>query len=86
LKDGNANTALFHGQAGFRKRKKLSTRLSPAKKTSRESRFLDLLGSALPRAYTLDGLLGSALHRASLDLNFIHREGVDLSALDAAIS
>ena len=34
-----------------------------------------------------DGLLGSALPRAyTLDLNFFHREGVDLSALDAAIS
>jgi hypothetical protein len=37
--------------------------------------------------YYFDGLLGSALPRAyTLDLSLFHREGVDLSALDAAIS
>ena len=63
MKDGDANTALFHGQAGFHKRKHFIPKLMCEDQvvTSQEDKqnvmfdyFDGLLGSALPRAYTLD--------------------------------
>jgi len=82
LKDGDANTALFHGQAGFRKRKKIVPKLMRGDQvvTNQEDKQ-DVMFEYF------DGLLGAALPRTStLDLNFFHREGIDLSALDVPIS
>lgn len=82
LKDGNANTALFHRQAGFRKRKKFIPKLVEADRvvTSQEDKQQVMF------AY-YDGLLGTALASSyTLDLSFFHREGCDLSALEAPIT
>lgn len=82
IKDGDANTALFHREASFRKKKNFIPHLmvdghmvvsQEDKEEAFFSYFNGVLGTALPRA-------------SSLDLNFFHRDGVDLSALDDPIT
>lgn len=82
LKDGDANTALFHSQAGFRKKKNFIPKLMTEDQvvTSQAEKeevmfnyFNEVLGTASPRESTLD-------------LSFFHREGLDLSALEAPIT
>ena len=82
LKDGDANTALFHSQARFRKRKNFISKLIQNGEvvTSQEDKHAAFFEY-------FDGLIGTPLVRAStLDLDFFHREGIDLSALDAPIT
>jgi len=75
LKDGDANTALFHSQARFRKRKNFISKLTSQE--DKQAAFFEYF----------DGLIGTPLVRDStLDLNFFHREGIDLSALDDPIT
>jgi len=82
LKDGDANTALFHSQARFRKRKNFISKLIQNGEvvTSQEDKHAAFFEY-------FDGLIGTPLVRAStLDLDFFHRGGIDLSALDAPIT
>lgn len=71
LKDGDANTALFHRTAGFRKRKNFIPKLiqddvvvtgQEEKQEIMFNHFNDLLGTAIPRSTTLDQLLPSGGH------------------------
>lgn len=82
LKDGDANTALFRSQARFKKQKNYISKVihndgMAITQKDKQGAFLeyydDLLGTAIPRTSTLD-------------LNFFHREGLDLSALDEPIT
>ncbi|WVZ78922.1 LOW QUALITY PROTEIN: hypothetical protein U9M48_026563 [Paspalum notatum var. saurae] len=82
LKDGDANTALFHSQARFRKNKNFIPKLLQngevvTGQEEKQAVFFDYF----------DGLIGTPVQRAStLNLDFFHREGIDLSALDAPIT
>lgn len=82
LKDGDANTGLFHSQAGFREWKNFIPKLTVDEQvvTSQSDKgevmfnyFNKVLGRAIPRS-------------SSLDLSFFHREGMDLSAFEAPIT
>ena len=82
MKDGDANTSLFHRQAGFRKRKNFIPKLLYEDQvvTGQEEKQ-DVMFNYF------DGLLGTALPRSStLDLSFFHRAGFDLSVLDTPIT
>jgi hypothetical protein len=82
LKDGDANTALFHSQAQFRKRKNYISKVihGDGIATSQEDKQEAFFNH-------FEGLLGTAMARSStLDLDFFHREGLDLSALDQPIT
>jgi hypothetical protein len=81
LKDGDANTSFFHKQAAFRKRKNYIPKLIDGDQiaASQEDKHKVLFG--LFGFY--EKLLGTApVRSASLDLQFFHRESLDLSALD----
>lgn len=82
LKDGDANTALFHSQACFQKRKNFISKvvydegIATTQQDKHEAFF----------SY-FEGLLGTAVTRSStLDLEFFHREGLDLAAIDEPIT
>ncbi|KAL6615247.1 hypothetical protein ACP70R_037517 [Stipagrostis hirtigluma subsp. patula] len=78
LKDGDANTSFFHGQAGFRKRKNFIGKLVQDDNivTSQSEKHGVLFNY-------FEGLLGTALMRHStLELDFFHRAAIDLSTLD----
>ena len=82
LKDGDANTALFHNQARFRKRKNFIPKLVQngevvTNQEDKQAVFFE----------HFEGLIGTPLQRAStLDLNFFHRAGIDVSVLDEPIT
>lgn len=74
--------ALFHRQAGFRKKKNFIHKLQQDDQvvTSQEGK------QEIMYNY-FDGLLGTAFERPStLNLDFFHREGTDLSPLEAPIT
>lgn len=82
IKDGDTNTALFHREAGFRKKKNFIPRLMvedhlvTAQEDKEEaffSYFNEVLGMALPRT-------------SSLNLGYFHHAAIDLSALDDPIT
>ena len=78
LKEGDANTSFFHKQAAFRKRKIFISKLIDGDRTvtSQEDKHRILYDF-------YDNLIGSApIRTASLDLQFFHRNSMDLSALD----
>ena len=82
LKDCDANTAFFHKQACFRKRKNFIPKLMVDDQvvTAQEDKHQILLEH-------FEGILGQARHRtASLDLSAFHRAGIDLSCLEAPFS
>lgn len=82
LKDGDANASFFHKQAAFRRRKNSISKLIDGDQvaTSQEDKHKILFDF-------YENLIGSASIRpASLDLQFFHREAMDLSALDIPIT
>jgi len=81
LKEGDANTSFFHKQAAFRKRKNFISKIIDGDRTvtSQEDKHRILYDF-------YDNLIGSApIRTASLDLQFFHRNSMDLSALDNPI-
>jgi hypothetical protein len=82
LKDGDANTSLFHGTTTYRKRKNFISKLVTDDRTvtnqeDKQQVMFDFF----------EQLLGTAGSRnCSLNLGFFHRHGADLSALDQPIS
>jgi exonuclease III len=81
LKDGDANTSFFHKQAAYRKRKNYIPKILDGDHmaTSQEDKHKVLFDF-------YEQLLGTASIRThALDLEFCHREGLDLSELDAPI-
>ena len=82
LKDGDANTTLFYSQARFRKKKNFISKLVRDDEviTTQEGKqdvFFDYF----------EGLLGTALPRdITLDLEFFHWAGINLTVLDAPIT
>jgi hypothetical protein len=82
LKDGDANTSFFHKQAAYRKRKNYIPKLLDGDHmaTSQEDKHKVLFDF-------YEQLLGTAsITTHALDLEFCHREGLDLSELDAPIT
>lgn len=75
LKDGDANTSLFHQQAGFWKKNNFIPKLvgGEGKQQIMFEYYENLLGTTLPRASTLN-------------LPFFHHHGIDLNALDNPIT
>ncbi|KAJ1262446.1 hypothetical protein BS78_09G108200 [Paspalum vaginatum] len=81
LQEGDANPSFFHLQASCRKKKKFIPKLKNGDQivTSQEEKQ-----QVLHDYY--DNLIGTVLMRdTSLDLQFFHRPGLDLSSLDAPI-
>jgi hypothetical protein len=82
LKDGDANTSLFHRTSTYRKRKNFISKLVTDDRTvtnqeDKQQVMFDFF----------EQLLGTASSRnCSLNLGFFHRHGADLSALDQPIS
>lgn len=82
LNDGDANTALFHREAGARKKKNFIAQLmvdehlvtsQVDKEEAFFSYFSEVLGTGVPRT-------------TSLNLSFFHQDGLDLLALDDPIT
>jgi hypothetical protein len=82
LKDGDANTSLFHRTATYRKRKNFISKLVTDDRTvtnqeDKQQVMFDFF----------EQLLGTAGSRnCSLNLGFFHQHGADLSTLDQPIS
>lgn len=81
-KEGDANTTFFHSQARFRKRKNYISKvvyedIVATSQHDKQGAFFKYF----------DGLLGTAMTRSStLNLDFFHWEGLDLTALDEPIT
>lgn len=82
LKDGDGNTSFFHKQAAYRKRINTISKLRDGDRvvTSQEDKHEVLFDF-------YNNLLGTARNRQStLDLEYFHRAGLDLSQLDSPIT
>ena len=82
LQEGDANTSFFHLHAVYRSKKKFIAKLQHGDQiaTSQDDKLRVIHDF-------FDGLLGSAIPRTTtLNLDFFHREPVDLSSLDEPFS
>jgi hypothetical protein len=80
LKDDDANTALFHRTAGFRKQKNFIPKLIQEDRViTDQDEKQDIIFNFF------NGILGTAARPSTLDLNFFHRNGIDLTTLEQPI-
>jgi hypothetical protein len=81
LKDRDTNTTFSNRTTGFGKKKNFISKL-----THEDRVYTDQKDKQEIMFNYFNDLLGTAINRSStLDLNFFHREGMDLSALEAQI-